>query len=102
MFLVISNQTSGSVEIDPDNQVPNPTKMEKVHLSYGAVIFTDEDNVLLAPLSKIPLPERSVQEHSFVLKACPMIFLLRFLIEAWLSNYNLQIQEANYSSDKLH
>lgn len=31
----------GAVEIDPDNQVPNLAKMEKVHLSYGAVIFTD-------------------------------------------------------------
>lgn len=37
-------------------------------------------NVLLAPFSKIPPPERSVQQLSFVLKACPVIFLLRLLI----------------------
>lgn len=57
-----------------------PTKMGIFHLSNGVANFTDEENVFLAPLSKTPPPERSVQQHSLILKACSVIFLLRLLI----------------------
>lgn len=50
------------------------------HLSNGVANFTDEEKVFLAPLSKTPPLERSVQQHSLIWKACSVIFLLRLLI----------------------